>query len=241
MDLYFLAPDAGGNSLLIVYEFFNAGVAVDYSFIILVPSAGASFEDLRQITIAAATAYATLHSYTVTNPQRYYPNPATSTVEGIMSASDKAKLDGLAPVAITGDYNDLSNKPSIPSMARTTSALSLSLVGTGATGTQISSTKDSSVRLNVSTSTTATIGGASTSTVTLKKCATNDSTEGNWTTIAVLENSQTISLAVVLQSAQVVKGQLVTDLPSGWYVKLVNTGSGTHTESFLNGEKTIFG
>lgn len=124
---------------------------------------------------------------------------------------------------------------------RVTSTQSLSLVGTGATGTQISATKDSTVRFNVSTSTTSTIGGASTSLVTLKKCATNDSTEGNWTAVAVLENDQTITLAIALQSIQVIKGQLETDLPAGWYVKLVNSGSGTHSEAFISGEKTIYG
>lgn len=124
---------------------------------------------------------------------------------------------------------------------RTTSTQTLSLVGTGATGTQISATKASTVRFSVSTSTTSTIGGASTSLVSLKKCATNSATEGNWTTVAVLENDQTITLALVLQSLQVMKGQLATDLDAGWYVKLVNSGSGTHSEAFISGEKTIYG
>jgi hypothetical protein len=77
--------------------------------------------------------------------------------------------------------------------------------------------------------------------VTLKKCATNSSTEGDWTSVAVLESDQTITLAVALQSVQVVKGQLCTDLPAGWFVKLVNSGTGTHSEAFVSGEKTIYG
>lgn len=128
-----------------------------------------------------------------------------------------------------------------PDATRTTSSLSLSLVGTGATGTQISATNDSTIRCNVSTSTTATIGGPSTSLVTLKKCATNDSTEGNWTSVAVFESDQTVTLALILNSVQVVKGQLIADVPAGWYVKLVNSGSGTHSEAFISGEKTIYG
>lgn len=141
----------------------------------------------------------------------------------------------------TGALDYIKNKPTITPNTRTTSSLSLSFVGSGATGTQISTTKDSTIRVNVLTSTTATIGGASVSAVTLKKCETNDSTEGNWTTVAVLENNQTISLALVLQSIQVMKGQLVADIPAGWYVKLVASGSGTHTEGFISGEKTIYG
>lgn len=123
---------------------------------------------------------------------------------------------------------------------RTTSAWSPSLVGTGATGAQISTTKDSTVRASVSTSTTSTIGGPSTSAVALKICATNSSTEGDWTTVATFQSDQTITLAVVLQSVQVVKGQLTADVPAGWFVKLVNSGSGTHSESFLTGQKTLY-
>lgn len=150
---------------------------------------------------------------------------------------------------VQGNWNEASNseqdfiqnKPSIPSTIRTTSSESISLVGTGATGTQISSTKDSTVRFTVSTSTTSTIGGPATSTVTLKKCATNSATEGDWISVAVLESDQTITLAVALQSVQVVKGQLCADLPAGWFVKLVNLGTGTHSEAFVSGEKTIYG
>lgn len=126
-------------------------------------------------------------------------------------------------------------------LTRTTSALSLSLVGTGATGTQISSTKDSTVRVFLSESTTATIGGASVSDIYLKKCATNSATETDWSSV-LMENTQTISLAIVLQSIQGLKGELEFDLPAGWWVKLVNTGSsGTHTETVLGGEKTVYG
>ena len=131
--------------------------------------------------------------------------------------------------------------PSIPSTARTTSPQSMSLVGTGATGTQISATNAATVRFTVSTSTTSTIGGPATSVVVLKKCATNSVTEGDWTSVATFESDQTITLAIALQSIQVVKGQLTCDLDAGWYVKLVNSGTGTHSEAFVSGEKTIYG
>lgn len=150
-------------------------------------------------------------------------------------------VTGLATVSTSGSYTDLSNKPTIPIVTRTTSVITPSLVGTGATGTQVSSTKDSTVSLSVSTSTTSTIGGPSNSVITLKKCATNNVTEGSWTTVAILENDQTITLALTLNSAQVIKGQLCTDLPAGWYYKLVNSGSGTHSELALTGEQTIYG
>lgn len=131
--------------------------------------------------------------------------------------------------------------PTPPSTTRTTSTLSLSLVGTGATGTQISATKDSTVRCTVSTSTTSTIGGPATSVVALKMAATNDSVEGNWATIGTFESDQTITLAIVLNSLQIIKGQLCADIPAGYYVKLVNSGTGTHAEQFISGQKTIYG
>lgn len=173
--------------------------------------------------------------------QANYPN-IISTVNNLAALSNGAIPSISSPrVPFSGDYNDLTNKPTLPSTVRTTSTLSLSLVGTGATGTQISTAKDSTVRVNVSTSTTSTIGGASTSLVALKICSTNNATEASWTTVATLENDQTIILALALQSLQVVKGQLCADVPAGWYAKLVNSGTGTHTESYVTGQKTIYG
>lgn len=165
-------------------------------------------------------------------------NSDWSASSGISQMLNKPSL---AAVALSGAYGDLSGTPTIPSVVRTTSSLSLSLVGTGAVGTQISGTKDSTIRCGVSTSTTSTIGGASTSLVSLKICSTNNVTEGSWTTIATLENDQTITLAIALQSLQIIKGQLCADVPAGWYAKLVNSGTGTHSEVSIGGQQTIYG
>lgn len=135
-----------------------------------------------------------------------------------------------------GNYIAITNNAN-----KTRSTLSMSLVGTGATGTQISATKDADVRFNVTTSTTATIGGASTSNIAIKICATNSATESDWATIDTAGNAQTISLAIILQSAQVVNGFLAAFVPAGWYVKLINSGTGTHSETFVSGDKTIYG
>lgn len=123
---------------------------------------------------------------------------------------------------------------------RTQSALTLSMVGTGATGTQIDATHDALINVTVSTSATATIAGAATSTVALKICATNNATEASWTTVQTSETSQSYSLAIALQGVTGGKGCLTSLVPAGWYAKLVNTGSGTHTETFISGQKTIF-
>lgn len=153
-------------------------------------------------------------------------NSAVTATDSVLSAMGK----------LQAQINDVISRltPSI-------SALSLSLVGTGATGTQISSTKASQVKVNISTSTTSTIGGASTSIVAIKTCATNSATESDWATQDVIDNEQTITLALALQSLQVIKGELVADLPAGYFVKLVSSGSGTHAEAFISGQKTIYG
>lgn len=123
---------------------------------------------------------------------------------------------------------------------RTTSAFSLSTSGTGATGTQVSSTKDSTVHLNLSNSTTSTIGGPSISDITIKTCATNSATESDWATVADIDNEQTVTLAIALQSIQLIKELVTVDMPAGSYIKAVASGSGTHTESVLRGQKTIY-
>lgn len=175
-------------------------------------------------------------------------NPDWNATTGLAAIANKPSI----PAAqVQSDWNEtnsanadfIKNKPTIPSVVRTTSTDTQSLVGTGATGAQISATKDSTVRYNVSTSTTVNVtsGTGGTSAVALKICSTNNVTEASWTTVAILENDQTIGLALALSSAQVIKGQLCADVPAGWYVKLVNSGTGTHSEAFISGQKTIYG
>lgn len=112
---------------------------------------------------------------------------------------------------------------------------------TGASGFQISATKNSTVRYTVGTSTTATIGGGATSGVILEMCPTNSAVASDWVEVGRAENVQTITLAVSLQSLQVQKEQLTADVPAGYYVKLRSYGTGTHTETFVSGQKTIYG
>lgn len=121
------------------------------------------------------------------------------------------------------------------------SILTLSLVGSGATGTQISSTKRSSVRTTVSTSATANIAGSASSTVSLKICSTNNSTEANWTTVGTANTNAAYSLAIAIQGVNGAQSQICADVPAGWYCKLVNTGTGTHSEGFIAGQQTIYG
>lgn len=197
-------------------------------------SVGSTIIDFSQPKSTKLGEYA---AATLTNGDMLYRDSSSGALGGT-SLSDVAK-----GVLAAADFTAALTSATGMSMARTTSTESTSLVGTGATGTQVSSTKPSTVRFTVSTSTTANIstGSAGTSVVVLKKCSTNSATEGNWTTVATVESDQTIGLAIALNSIQVVKGQFSTDLPAGWYYKLVSSGSGTHTEAVISGEKTIYG
>lgn len=124
----------------------------------------------------------------------------------------------------------------------TTSVDTRSLVtSTSGGGFQLSSTKPASATYSVSTSSTATIGGSGTSVVVLEMCATNSATAGDWVEIGRVESDQTISLALTLQSVQIVKGPLNVTVPVGYYVRLRSFGTGTHAEAFIEGQKTIYG
>lgn len=53
-----------------------------------------------------------------------YIRQANGSLAGLMTAADKRKIDGLAGVASSGDYNDLDNRPTIPANAADVGAYS---------------------------------------------------------------------------------------------------------------------
>lgn len=140
----------------------------------------------------------------------------------------------------SGSYNDLTDKPATPGVRSFNNAATHSLVtGTGATGFQVSSTRDTSVNYNVTSSTTATIGGASTVTVFLEVAPTNSATAGDWVEISRFSNGQTITLAVALQSVQTAAGNLGGVIPAGYYAKLRTVTSGTASSAYVSGQEVL--
>lgn len=156
----------------------------------------------------------------------------TSTSSTITSSDTVLSAFGKLQAQVTNALNGLT---------RTTSSITPSLVGTGATGTQISSTKASSVHVWLSESVTSSIGGAAIAAINIKMCATNNATEASWTSLGVFEEDQTVTLAIALQSVQVMKGMITFDLPAGWWWKAESSGSGTNSEGILGGQQTIYG
>lgn len=109
-----------------------------------------------------------------------------------------------------------------------------------ATGTLLSSTRVTNVMYSVNVVTTASIGGASAGEVLLEVSPTNTSTS-TWTVLNRIKNSQTISLAIALNSVQDLTFTMIGNVPAGYYVRVrSNNISGTPTYSFITGEETQF-
>lgn len=108
------------------------------------------------------------------------------------------------------------------------SSLSLSVqTSTGAVGTQVSSTKNAWVTIAGNVSTTASIAGAASGDLIVEVAPTNSATPSDWVEKGRIGNSQTLTLALTLQSVQIVKGQVVAFVPAGYFIKARSSGSGT--------------
>lgn len=111
-------------------------------------------------------------------------------------------------------------------------ARSVSTTNNSANGFQISSSRSSHAAYPVTITSTSTIGGPSSGTIVLEVCATNSATGSDWTTIDTFTNTQTITLAIVLQSVQAITQTLQGFVPSGWFSRIRSlTATGTITYS----------
>lgn len=163
--------------------------------------------------------------------------PMTTFVQGTIQPSDYRT----ASLEASRTTDEAAIAANAAGFTRTTTNITPSLVGTGATGTQAHATKPATVRLWLSESVTSSIGGPSVAAVNIKICATNNATEASWTTLGTFEEDQTVTLAIALQSIQVMKGMIEFDLPAGYYWKAESSGSGTNSESILGGQQTVYG
>lgn len=146
--------------------------------------------------------------------------------------------------ALSARFDNLVNgaPDALFSSARTISALTGAIVtSTVAGGTQLHATKDGTVRATVGTAITTAVGGTSASEVIAEICSSNSNTAGDWQEVARVTDSQNVTLAVALQVIQTGRRQMTFDVPAGWFYRLRGVGSGTHTETFIGGQKTIYG
>lgn len=99
----------------------------------------------------------------------------------------------------------------------------------------INPTKQAYVAYDVSVSCTATIGGTASGTISLQYSTNAGST---WITVGTLGNSNTVSLAIALNSVTVQRAQLVGYIPANALVKMVTTTTGSTTATYNNGQET---
>lgn len=163
--------------------------------------------------------------------------PPSGTTAQRPSPASKGMQRFNTDVNVPEFYNGTSWIQSLPiSQAVATHSI---VTTTASTGFQVSSSRWSSVSYSPITSATATIGGASSVAVSLEICPTNSTTPGDWVEISRFNNSQTITLAVALQSIQGSGAPLVGWVPPGYFARIRDVLSGTSSASYAVGQETL--
>lgn len=176
----------------------------------------------------------------------YITGNQTITITGDISGSGATAITAtLATVASSGTYTGvtINAKGLVVSGTQISfnnaASLAIQTVAAAANGSQVSATQAACVAYTVPTSTTSTIGGASSVTVVLEICSTNSATAANWSTIGTIQNSQTVTLAVALSVVQVLQQQLCGIIPAGYYRRLRSIITGTGSASTASGQEVL--
>lgn len=154
-----------------------------------------------------------------------YPNMTYSNTLPDQTVS----LTGANGLVASGTYPNFTLTQYIPTV---NSAVTRPINSTTFT---VSSTRQAFVTYNVTISCTATIGSASTGSIALQYSINAGST---WITVGTVSNSNTVTLAVVLNSVQISGGQVSGYVPANALVRLVPTTSGTTALTYLTGQET---
>lgn len=101
----------------------------------------------------------------------------------------------------------------------------------------VSADRNSRVYYTISISCTATIGGASSGTVKLQASLDGGAT---WNDAPSIGNSNTVTLAIALNSVSINTSPLIFELPAGALCKFVTTTSGTTTITWVNGIEVTY-
>lgn len=176
--------------------------------------------------LQSAGAFATSSQGTKADTALQSVPAATTSVAGTMSATDKVKMDSYPAYAAKAFTNNASR--------------TIQTVAAAANGWQLSSTRDADTRYTVSITTTATIGGAQDGYVVQEVCSTNSAVAANWQEVGRLENAQNITLAIALQSVQVIKGQICGMVQAGYYTRLRSVqASGSPAFAYVSGQEVL--
>lgn len=160
----------------------------------------------------------------------------TATVMSIVAASVS-----VAGTMSAADFSKLASYPDFVARSFTNNVtLTIQTVAAAGNGSQVSTTRDAVVSYSASVTTTSTIGGPQAGTIVLEICSTNSSTAANWQEISRITNSQTITLAVALQSIQINAAALVGMVPAGFFRRLRSiTTSGSPAFAYNSGQEVL--
>ena len=220
--------------------------------VLSIATAGTDYQAPISLTTTGSSGAATFSSNTLNIPQyQASGNYITGlTGDGTASGPGSAAFTLATSGVSAGTYNYGNGSVTFDAKGRATAATSASAwsqasatrtiqTSTGAVGWQLSSSRWSTARYGVTASSTATIGGNSTSMIVEEIAPTNSATPSDWVECARVSSGQVISLAVILQSAQTVGGTLDCDVPPGYYVKVRSTCSGTCSATYNSGQEVF--
>lgn len=165
----------------------------------------------------------TITTYTSGSGINIISNAITNT-----APDQTVSLTGAGGLVASGTYPNFTLTQYVPTDNSVTRTINSSTY-------TISSTKAVTVRYNIKISCTATIGSASTGKV-LFQYSTNGGS--SWIDAGEVENSNTVTLAVVLNSTTTQSGFIVWNVPANALCRLVPTSSGTTTITWIRGQET---
>lgn len=132
-------------------------------------------------------------------------------------------------IAVSGTYPNFTLTPYAPSTSTVSRAINSATF-------QPSTTKIAWVYYTIRINCVATIGSASAGTVALQYSIDSGST---WNDVGQIENSNTVTLAIVLNSSTTQTGQLSGIIPAGAIVRMNQTITGTTTITYVRGQETF--
>lgn len=213
---------------------------------------GAGF--ITGITSGNVTTALGFTPYNVTNPAGYTTNTGTVTSVGLTSTNltvtgSPVTTSGTLTVTppstgTAGTYHSVTTD----SVGRVTAGTAMETASpartiassTAATGWQVDSARWSEVNYDVDLSTTTTIGGPSSVVIYLETANTNSTTPGDWTIVGKTASGQTVTLAVVLQSAQTATQPITKKIPPGKWVRLRQVIAGTASAALATVQEIKF-
>lgn len=136
-------------------------------------------------------------------------------------------------------YNSSTGQLNIPNyVTPVTPTLNLSVTRpVNGTSYTISTTQNSRVYYNIRIACTASIGSNATGSVTLQYSTNGGS---SWNDLQSIENSNTVTLAIALNSVTVQAATLSAEIPANALCRMVSSSTGTTTITYVRGQEVLY-